>query len=44
VALLPGLDCGSCGAPTCFAHAEDIYENEAKLYDCVVLRAKSKEN
>lgn len=44
VALLPGLDCGSCGAPTCFAHAEDIYENKAKLYDCVVLRAKSNEN
>jgi len=44
VSLLPGLDCGSCGAPTCFAHAEDIYENQAKLYDCVVLRAKSKDN
>nr|WP_312575964.1 [Fe-Fe] hydrogenase large subunit C-terminal domain-containing protein [Sedimentibacter sp.] len=44
VALLPGLDCGSCGAPTCFAHAEDIYENQSKLYDCVVLRAKSKDN
>lgn len=44
VALLPGLDCGSCGAPTCFAHAEDIYKNQSKLYDCVVLRAKSKDN
>jgi iron only hydrogenase large subunit-like protein len=44
VALLPGLDCGSCGAPTCFAHAEDIYENQSKLYDCVVLRAKSKDS
>ncbi len=44
VALLPGLDCGSCGAPTCFAHAEDIYENQSKLYDCVVLRAKSNDN
>ena len=38
-ALLPGLDCGSCGAPTCLAHAEDIFENEATIDDCVVLRA-----
>uniref|UniRef100_UPI0027E18DFC [Fe-Fe] hydrogenase large subunit C-terminal domain-containing protein n=1 Tax=unclassified Sedimentibacter TaxID=2649220 RepID=UPI0027E18DFC len=36
---LPGLDCGSCGAPTCYAHAEDIYNNESTLYNCVVLRA-----
>lgn len=43
-ANLPGLDCGSCGAPTCVAHAEDIFNNEAELYDCVVLRAKRNEN
>lgn len=36
---LPGLDCGSCGTPTCYALAEDIYNNEATLYDCIVLRA-----
>ncbi|WP_312811332.1 [Fe-Fe] hydrogenase large subunit C-terminal domain-containing protein [Sedimentibacter sp.] len=41
-ALLPGLDCGSCGAPTCYAHAEDVYNNQAELYDCIVLRAKNK--
>jgi iron only hydrogenase large subunit-like protein len=40
---LPGLDCGSCGAPTCYALAEDVYNNEAVLYDCVVLRAKKAE-
>jgi hypothetical protein len=40
--VLPGLDCGSCGAPTCYAHAEDVYNNESTLYDCVVLRAKGK--
>lgn len=40
---LPGLDCGSCGAPTCYALAEDVYNNEAILYDCVVLRAKKAE-
>ena len=39
---LPGLDCGSCGAPTCYAHAEDVYNNESELYDCVVLRANKK--
>ena len=37
---LPGLDCGSCGAPTCLAHAEDVYNNESEFYDCVVLRVK----
>lgn len=40
--MLPGLDCGSCGAPTCYAHAEDVYNNESTLYDCVVLRANGK--
>lgn len=40
--LLPGLDCGSCGAPTCYAHAEDVYNNQAELYDCIILRAKNK--
>ena len=28
------------GAPTCLAHAEDVYNNESEFYDCVVLRAK----
>ncbi len=40
--MLPGLDCGSCGAPTCYAHAEDVYNNESTLYGCVVLRATGK--
>jgi len=44
LAKLPGLDCGSCGAPTCASHAEDIFNNESELYDCVVLRAKRNEN
>jgi len=41
--VLPGLDCGSCGAPTCYAHAEDVYNNDSALYECVVLRASKKE-
>ena len=31
----PGLDCGSCGAPTCKALAEDIVRGEASETDCV---------
>lgn len=34
---LPGLDCGSCGAPTCKALAEDIVRGVAKEKDCVHL-------
>lgn len=32
---LPLLDCGSCGAPTCKALAEDIVRDRAKLDDCI---------
>ena len=32
---LPGLDCGSCGAPTCKALAEDIVRGQAQETDCV---------
>ncbi len=32
---LPGLDCGSCGAPTCRAMAEDIVKGMAKQTDCI---------
>ena len=32
---LPGLDCGSCGAPSCRALAEDIVLGEAKESDCI---------
>ena len=31
----PGLDCGSCGAPTCKALAEDIVRGNASERDCV---------
>ena len=34
--LLPGMDCGSCGAPTCRAHAEDVVRGESSLDDCVI--------
>jgi len=34
---LPGLDCGSCGAPTCRALAEDIVQGKAFREDCMFL-------
>lgn len=34
-ASLPGLDCGSCGAPSCHAMAEDIVKGSAKETDCI---------
>ena len=33
---LPGMDCGSCGAPTCAAFAEDVVKGEARIEDCVI--------
>lgn len=35
VKKFPGLDCGSCGAPTCKALAEDIVRGNASERDCV---------
>ncbi len=32
---LPGLDCGSCGAPTCRSLAEDIAIGKAQETDCI---------
>lgn len=40
---LPNLDCGSCGAPSCRAMAEDVVKGLAKETDCIfVLREKVK--
>ncbi len=33
---LPGLDCGSCGAPTCRALAEDVVKGVACVDDCII--------
>jgi len=32
---LPGIDCGSCGAPSCHALAEDIVNGSAHESDCI---------
>ncbi len=34
-ASLPGLDCGSCGAPSCKALAEDVVRGFASVDDCI---------
>lgn len=33
---LPGIDCGSCGAPNCRAFAEDIVMGNADQNDCMI--------
>ena len=33
---LPGIDCGSCGAPTCRAFAEDLVRGNANINDCII--------
>ncbi len=38
---LPGIDCGSCGAPTCRAFAEDIVKCHACVDDCPILIARA---
>lgn len=37
---LPGIDCGSCGAPTCEALAEDIVNGERKIENCIFMQLK----
>ena len=34
-AQLPGLRCGSCGAPSCRAFAEDVVMGRASEDDCI---------
>jgi hypothetical protein len=41
LAELPGIDCGSCGSPTCKSLAEDIIQGQAFETDCTfILRKK----
>lgn len=34
---LPKIDCGSCGAPTCMAFAEDIVRGETTADECTII-------
>lgn len=38
---LPGIDCGSCGAPTCRAFAEDVIKGNAVKEDCLIALGRS---
>ena len=38
--VLPGIDCGACGAPTCRAFAEDIVRGNVKRDSCPVEKSK----
>jgi hypothetical protein len=44
VITLPGLDCGSCGAPSCRAFAEDVARNDAVITDCILKLRERYEN
>ncbi len=41
LAGLPRIDCGACGAPTCYAFSEDVVLGEAQLKDCVLFSRRS---
>ncbi|ACM60392.1 iron only hydrogenase large subunit-like protein [Caldicellulosiruptor bescii] len=44
LSILPGLDCGACGSPTCKTLAEDIVRGFANDTDCIfILRESIKE-
>lgn len=38
--ILPGIDCGSCGAPSCRAFAEDVVKGTANIDDCLINLSK----
>ncbi|MDD2595006.1 MAG: [Fe-Fe] hydrogenase large subunit C-terminal domain-containing protein [Bacteroidales bacterium] len=39
--ILPGIDCGACGAPSCEALADDIVSGERELNNCVFMQVKN---
>ena len=36
--VLPGIDCGACGAPTCRALAEDIVQRDGTINQCIFIQ------
>ena len=40
IRLLPGIDCGACGAPDCQTLAEDIVQGREDLSACVFIQQK----
>ena len=35
--MLPQVDCGACGAPSCYEFAGDCVKGTAKIEDCIIL-------
>lgn len=44
IGMLPGFDCGSCGAPDCQTLAGDIVQGDAKISDCIFIMQRMVEN
>lgn len=42
-AMLPAIDCGCCGAPTCSALAEDIVRKQASPLNCMFVKKDNDE-
>lgn len=42
LSCLPGLDCKKCGYASCEEMASAVYEGDAKMSDCVVLKVRSR--
>lgn len=42
--VLPGLDCGTCGAPSCRDLAEDIVRGKGAIEDCVFFARDKSDN
>jgi Na+-translocating ferredoxin:NAD+ oxidoreductase RNF subunit RnfB len=40
VEMLPGIDCGACGAPTCMTFAADVVKGDADAEECVFVSMK----
>jgi iron only hydrogenase large subunit-like protein len=40
MALLPSVDCGLCGSPTCNALAQDIAQGRAEITHCIFIQKK----
>ena len=41
---LPGIDCGSCGSPTCAAFARDVARGNVDFSECVVFMREALKN
>ena len=41
--MLPDIDCGFCGSPTCYCFAEDVVKGNADITECVVMMREKKQ-